>query len=79
VLWRRRMGVVFFRISVCSTICTTYENVALPLRVQGRGGSELPVGSGGAAALGRILASGCMCCRRCCRAARNSGPPSRAR
>ena len=48
---RRRMGVVFQDFRLLEHL-TTYENVALPLRVQGKEESELPRRGGGTPALG---------------------------
>ena len=74
---RRRIGIVFQDFRLLDHM-TTYENVALPLRVMGRPEDsyrdeviELLTGSG--------LVSECGLCRPCYRAAKNNAQRSRAR
>ena len=75
---RRRIGIVFQDFRLLDHL-TTYENVALPLRVIGRKEDELLRRGDRIAATGSGSANACGRCRRCCRAARSSAPRSRAR
>ena len=74
---RRRIGIVFQDFRLLDHM-STYENVALPLRILGRDGGELPARGRASCSTGSGWASGCGRCRRCSRAARSSAPRSRA-
>ena len=73
---RRRIGVVFQDFRLLDHL-TTYENVALPLRVRGRTRRAIAARSP-SFCTGSGSASACMCCRRCSRAAKSSAPRSPA-
>ena len=74
---RRRIGVVFQDFRLLDHL-TTYENVALPLRVHRARRGELPQRGGRTVATGSASATAWRRCRRSCRAARSSAPRSRA-
>ncbi len=69
---RRRVGIVFQDFRLLDHL-TTYENVALPLRVPARG-VELPVPTCSNSLNGSDSASASTCCRPCSPAARSSAP-----
>ena len=74
---RRRIGIVFQDFRLLDHM-TAYENVALPFRVMGK--EEASYRDEVIEMLQWVgLGDRWMRCRRCCRAARSSAPPSRAR
>ena len=72
---RRRIGIVFQDFRLLDHM-TTYENVALPLRVLGRENPSIGPRSSNCCN-GSGSASGWRRCRLFCRAAKSSAPPSR--
>ena len=73
---RRRIGIVFQDFRLLDHM-TTYENVALPLRVLGH--DEASYRAEVVELLQWVVsANACRLCRRCCRAARSSAPRSPA-
>ena len=74
---RRRIGIVFQDFRLLDHM-TTYENVALPLRVLGRDETVLSRRGDRTVALGRPRRAHRPRCRRSCPAARSSAPQSRA-
>ena len=74
---RRRIGIVFQDFRLLDHL-TTFDNVALPLRVLGKEETTITTRSPNCSA-GSASAIGCGRCRRCSRAARSSAPPSPAR